>query len=135
MKSLRLPHEASCFQGTSLPPTWSKASSEGTLVHRNSPRISGITGMNVPDDLTHSRSLPNEKHRRRCIAGKSALSRELSKSSSLFDQISHLLTRLSHAWEAGLIYPPTAPQGMLGFTVIFIPCLDHSRNFYIVILL
>ena len=32
-----------------------QASSEGPLVHRNSPRISGIAGKNVPVDLTRSR--------------------------------------------------------------------------------
>ena len=54
MKSLRLPHEAFASRGH-LSSTWSKASSKEPLVHRNFPRISGITGMNVPDDLTLSR--------------------------------------------------------------------------------
>jgi len=53
IKSLRLPHEATCFQGTSLSLTWSSlASSEGSLPHRNSPRI---IGTDVPDSLTHSK--------------------------------------------------------------------------------
>jgi len=70
VKTLRLKHEVFCFQGTSVSLTWSTASSEGQLVHRNFSRITGITGINVPDDLTRSRGYltpqretPSQKNR------------------------------------------------------------------------
>ena len=130
------------FRRVFWPPTWSMSSSEGPLVHRNSPRIIGITRMSIPEDLTLSRGYippqretPSQKNhplsqRYRSRSRNHALRGQPSQFSpgaiqELFTLRRNLTSSdkthvfwqgLPEAWKAGLINPPIALQEMLVFT-------------------